>query len=275
MDMVIGTGPGARTVAMDIKPFTCVAASSKLKGLPTGKFGLVFALSEYTLEEMTLIVQRSTKMQGLTVDDAAASEIARRANGTPGEVSGLLRRVRDYADVRSGGMITTATVANALDLMSDASPKRSPVKVVNTPLTLPHVDETGLEPINELLGLTGLDAVKREVVSLANFIRITRLRSQSGLAVSPLSPSPCVYRQSRHRQDHRCSTTCQNLPGTWCFSEGAPRRSGSVRPCGWLFGTDCDQDWRSDTTGFGRDLVHRRSVFSYSCQGRPVRTRGD
>ena len=147
----------------------------------------MFALSEYTLEEMTLIVQRSAKMQGLTVDDAAASEIARRANGTPGEVSGLLRRVRDYADVHSGGMITTTTVANALDLMSDVSPKRSPVKVVNTPLMLPHVDETALEPINELLGLTGLDAVKREVVSLANFIRVTRLRSQSGLTVSPLS----------------------------------------------------------------------------------------
>jgi stage V sporulation protein K len=188
VDVQVGTGPGVRTLPMPfrIPDLTLVATTCRpsLQGVPTEKFGLALTLCEYALQEMTLIVQRCASpargdwpwetrprhrrdLQRLRIDDAAAHEIARRANGTPGAVSYLLRQVRLYAERHSAGVVTEATAANApAPAMADASAS---------------------EPMNELLGLTGLDAVKREVASLANLIHINRLRSQSGLTVSPIS----------------------------------------------------------------------------------------
>src|ERR1041384_2121772 len=106
MDILIGTGPGARTVAMDIKRFTAIGATTR-QGLISaplrGRFGLVLRLNHYDLAELTRIVLRSARLLGLEIDQLGAEEVARRSRGTPRIANRLLRRVRDYAQVRANG----------------------------------------------------------------------------------------------------------------------------------------------------------------------------
>jgi Holliday junction DNA helicase RuvB len=120
MDILIGTGPGARTVSMDVQRFTCIGATTR-QGLISaplrGRFGLVLRLNPYDVEELTRIVTRSAKLLGVTIDPKGAEEIARRARGTPRIANRLLRRVRDYAEVRASGHIDMAVSSAALDLL--------------------------------------------------------------------------------------------------------------------------------------------------------------
>src|SRR5579862_9810102 len=108
MDILIGTGPGARTVAMDIKRFTAIGATTR-QGLISaplrGRFGLVLRLNPYELGELQHIVLRSARLLEVDIDEAGAREIARRSRGTPRIANRLLRRVRDYAQVRAAGTI--------------------------------------------------------------------------------------------------------------------------------------------------------------------------
>src|SRR5665213_272784 len=108
MDIVIGTGPGARTVAMDIKPFTAIGATTRqgmISAPLRGRFGLVLRLNPYEPAELTNIVERSAALMKVEVDAAGAEEIARRSRGTPRIANRLLRRVRDYAQVRADGHV--------------------------------------------------------------------------------------------------------------------------------------------------------------------------
>jgi len=120
MDILIGTGPGARTVSMDVQRFTCIGATTR-QGLISaplrGRFGLVLRLNPYDVEELTRIVSRSAKLLSVTIDPKGAEEIARRARGTPRIANRLLRRVRDYAEVRASGHIDMAVASAALDLL--------------------------------------------------------------------------------------------------------------------------------------------------------------
>jgi Holliday junction DNA helicase RuvB len=120
MDILIGTGPGARTVAMDIKRFTAIGATTR-QGLISapmrGRFGLVLRLNHYELEELARIVNRSARLIGVDIDRAGAEEIARRSRGTPRIANRLLRRVRDYAQVRAAGRIDAEVATRALDLL--------------------------------------------------------------------------------------------------------------------------------------------------------------
>ncbi len=106
MDILIGTGPGARTHSISIPHFTAIGATTR-QGLVSaplrGRFGLVLRLNLYAAVELTAIVQRSAKLLGVTVDLEGAQEIARRSRGTPRIANRLLRRVRDYAQVRADG----------------------------------------------------------------------------------------------------------------------------------------------------------------------------
>jgi len=108
MDILIGTGPGARTVSMDIKHFTAIGATTR-QGLISaplrGRFGLVLRLNHYDVAELSGIVARSARLLGVELDTSAAEEIARRSRGTPRIGNRLLRRVRDYAQVRAAGRI--------------------------------------------------------------------------------------------------------------------------------------------------------------------------
>jgi len=120
LDILIGTGPGARTHAMAIPRFTAVGATTR-QGLISAplrdRFGLVLRLNHYTVEELTRIVNRSAGLLNVTIEEGGAEEIARRSRGTPRISNRLVRRVRDYAQVRADGRITAGIAQTALDLL--------------------------------------------------------------------------------------------------------------------------------------------------------------
>src|SRR6201991_3713375 len=109
IDIMIGEGPAARSVKLDLQPFTLVGATTRA-GMLTNplrdRFGIVARLEFYTAEELTKIVRRSAKLLNAPIDESGSSEIARRSRGTPRVANRLLRRVRDYADVKGSGRIT-------------------------------------------------------------------------------------------------------------------------------------------------------------------------
>ncbi len=117
LDIVIGKGPAARSIRLDIPKFTLVGATTRT-GLLTGplrdRFGISYRLDYYTIPELTQIVKRSASILGVECDDQAAAEIASRSRGTPRLANRLLKRVRDYAEVKSTGVITVDVAQRAL-----------------------------------------------------------------------------------------------------------------------------------------------------------------
>jgi Holliday junction DNA helicase RuvB len=120
LDLMVGTGPGARSMKIPLKPFTLVGATTRA-GLLTaplrGRFGIVHRLDFYTEDDLTFIVNRSARILDVPIEEAGAQEIARRSRGTPRIANRLLRRVRDFAQVRAGGTITPAVAQDALRLL--------------------------------------------------------------------------------------------------------------------------------------------------------------
>ena len=120
IDIVVGEGPAARSIKLDLPPFTLVGATTRA-GLLTSplrdRFGIVQRLEYYSVDELTTIVNRSAGLLALAIDAAGASEIARRARGTPRIANRLLRRVRDYAEVRADGHINREVAAAAMDML--------------------------------------------------------------------------------------------------------------------------------------------------------------
>lgn len=120
VDIVIGAGAGARTHALPIPRFTAVAATTR-QGLVSApmraRFGLVLRLNHYDHADMTRIIARSAKLLEVEVDEDGAGEIARRSRGTPRIGNRLLRRVRDYAQVRASGHVDLGVAEKALDLL--------------------------------------------------------------------------------------------------------------------------------------------------------------
>jgi Holliday junction DNA helicase RuvB len=120
LDILIGTGPGARTHSIPLPRFTAIGATTR-QGLVSapmrGRFGLVLRLNPYDVAELTTIVERSARLLGVEIDDAGSQEVARRSRGTPRIANRLLRRVRDYAQVRASGRITKPVAETALDLL--------------------------------------------------------------------------------------------------------------------------------------------------------------
>jgi Holliday junction DNA helicase RuvB len=120
LDLVIGQGPGARSVKVPLQPFTLVGATTRT-GLLTAplrsRFGIVHRLDFYASSDMTEIVRRSARILGVAIEDAAAGELARRARGTPRIANRLLRRVRDYAQVRADGTISLEVARVALAML--------------------------------------------------------------------------------------------------------------------------------------------------------------
>jgi Holliday junction DNA helicase RuvB len=120
LDLVIGQGPGARTVKLDIPHFTLVGATTRA-GLLTpalrDRFGLILRLEFYTPEELARITTRAAQVLGLEIDLEGANEIARRSRGTPRVANRLLKRVRDYAQVHGDGTVTRETADAGLTLL--------------------------------------------------------------------------------------------------------------------------------------------------------------
>ena len=120
LDIIIGQGPGARSVKVPVQRFTLVGATTRT-GLLTSplraRFGIVHRLDYYTEHDIDEIVRRSARIIGVPIDEAAAREIAKRSRGTPRVANRLLRRVRDYAQVRADGTITVEVADRALKLL--------------------------------------------------------------------------------------------------------------------------------------------------------------
>ncbi len=120
LDIMIGEGPAARSIKLDLPPFTLVGATTRA-GLLTSplrdRFGIVQRLEFYSAEELAAIARRSARIMGIECASAGAMEIARRARGTPRIVNRLLRRVRDFAEVRAEGRITLDVAQQALDML--------------------------------------------------------------------------------------------------------------------------------------------------------------
>ena len=120
LDLMIGSGPGARSMKIPLKPFTLVAATTRA-GLLTaplrGRFGIVHRLDFYSEKDLEFIVTRSARILGVPLETEGAREIARRSRGTPRIANRLLRRVRDFAQVRAQGVITAAVAHDALALL--------------------------------------------------------------------------------------------------------------------------------------------------------------
>jgi len=137
VDLIIGQGPGARVHPYQLHPFTLIGATTRaglIMAPLRSRFGIVHRLEFYSAEDLLRIVQRSAKILGITSDDAGAAEIARRSRGTPRVANRLLRRVRDYAEVRAKGHITLGVARDALAMLG--------------------VDEHGLDDVDRNLLLT-------------------------------------------------------------------------------------------------------------------------
>lgn len=121
LDIMIGEGPAARSIKLDLPPFTLVGATTRA-GLLTSplrdRFGIVQRLEFYEVADLSKIVARSAGLLGIPLDEAGAHEIARRSRGTPRIANRLLRRVRDYAEVKADGVISAAVAEGALDMLS-------------------------------------------------------------------------------------------------------------------------------------------------------------
>ena len=137
IDIMIGEGPAARSIKLDLPPFTLIGATTRA-GLLTSplrdRFGIVQRLEFYNVSELTQIVSRSSKILNIAADQPGCIEIARRARGTPRIANRLLRRVRDYADIKGDGVITQ--------------------DIANKALTMLQVDENGLDEMDRRLLMT-------------------------------------------------------------------------------------------------------------------------
>ena len=156
LDIIIGKGPSARSIRLDLPKFTLIGATTKA-GMLTNplrdRFGVICQLDYYTVEELAQIVIRSSSILGAEIQIGGATEIARRSRGTPRIANRLLKRVRDYAQVRADGNITDDVANDALELLGVDS------------LGLDHVDEKLLYTIIEKFkgGPVGLDTLAASI----------------------------------------------------------------------------------------------------------------
>ena len=120
LDIIVGQGPAARTLTIDLPSFTLVGATTRTGLLTTplrDRFGMTFRLGYYDADQLATIVCRSARILEVEIDDEAAEEIARRARGTPRVANRILKRVRDVAEVRHAGIVTTDVAREALQLL--------------------------------------------------------------------------------------------------------------------------------------------------------------
>ena len=121
LDLIIGQGPSARSVALNLPPFTLVGATTRAGLISSplrSRFGIVHRLDYYTEEELGVILSRSAEILGIRIDAAGKNEIAARARGTPRVANRLLRRVRDYAQVKADGVIDREVARQGLALLA-------------------------------------------------------------------------------------------------------------------------------------------------------------
>ena len=140
LDIMIGEGPAARSIKIDLPPFTLIGATTRAGSLTSplrDRFGIVQRLEFYQIPDLQHIVSRSARHMGLEMSDEGALEVARRSRGTPRIANRMLRRVRDFAQIRAGGVITLEVARQGMDLLD--------------------VDELGLEKLDRAMLETMID----------------------------------------------------------------------------------------------------------------------
>ncbi len=152
LDIVIGKGPSARSIRLDLPPFTLIGATTRAGAISAplrDRFGVLSRLEYYKEDQLTSIVKRTAEVFETEISESAASEIARRSRGTPRIANRLLRRVRDFAQVKGNGNIDHALAAEALE------------RLQVDPLGLDHIDHKLLRGIIEKFrgGPVGLDTI--------------------------------------------------------------------------------------------------------------------
>jgi len=143
IDLVIGQGPSLRTMKLDLPPFTLIGATTRAGALTSPlreRFGLVYRLDFYQPKELQVIISRSANLLNIRIDEDAAGEIARRARGTPRIANRLIKRVRDFAEVKAQGHITQHVAQEALQWL--------------------QVDQAGLDEMDRKILLTLIDKFK-------------------------------------------------------------------------------------------------------------------
>ncbi|CAB1277457.1 Holliday junction branch migration DNA helicase RuvB [Candidatus Nitrosacidococcus tergens] len=169
IDIMIGEGPAARSIKLDLVPFTLVGATTRA-GLLTSplrdRFGIIQHLEFYALEDLVLIIERAARILNISLDKNGALEIGNRARGTPRIANRLLRRVRDYADIKNNGQISRQIVQEALDLLD--------------------VDTHGLNTIDRKLLLTMIEKFHGGPVGVDNLA--TALGEDRGLLEDVVEP---------------------------------------------------------------------------------------
>ncbi|MSI35743.1 Holliday junction branch migration DNA helicase RuvB, partial [Escherichia coli] len=151
LDIMIGEGPAARSIKIDLPPFTLIGATTRAGSLTSplrDRFGIVQRLEFYQVPDLQYIVSRSARFMGLEMSDDGALEVARRARGTPRIANRLLRRVRDFAEVKHDGTISADIAAQALDML--------------------NVDAEGFDYMDRKLLLAGIDKFFGGPVGLDN-----------------------------------------------------------------------------------------------------------
>ncbi|MER2237944.1 MAG: Holliday junction branch migration DNA helicase RuvB, partial [Psychrobacillus sp.] len=189
LDIVVGKGPSARSVRLDLPPFTLVGATTRAGALSAplrDRFGVLLRLDYYDEEALTSIVLRSAELFNAAIDHESAGEIARRSRGTPRIANRLLKRVRDYAQVRGNGNITITIAKEALELLQ-VDPRgldHIDHKLINAMIERFRGGPVGLDTIAASIGeeSTTIEDVYEPYLMQIGFIQ----RSPRGRIVTPL-----------------------------------------------------------------------------------------
>ncbi len=157
LDIVIGKGPSAKSIRIDLPKFTLIGATTKAGSLTTplrDRFGIIHRLELYSIEDLTTIVKRSARILEITIDDISAEEIARRSRGTPRIANRLLKRVRDYAMVLGDGIISLKIAKHALNSLEIDELGLDDIdrKLLETMIVTYHGKPVGIETLATTIG---------------------------------------------------------------------------------------------------------------------------
>jgi len=198
IDIVIGKGPGARSLRLDVPRFTLIGATTRAGLLTTplrDRFGAAFRLNYYSAEELESIIRRSAEILGISIDDGGTAEIARRSRGTPRLANRLLKRVRDYAQVRYDGVANEDVAAEALAFfeVDHLGLDRMDVTILETLIHRFDGRPVGLNTLSAAIGEeadTVEDVYEPFLIQLGFLMRTHRGRQATPLAYEHLGVSP-------------------------------------------------------------------------------------
>ena len=188
LDIIVGQGPGARSHKLQLKRFTLVGATTRAGRITAplrSRFGIIHRLDYYRDEELASIIKRSAGLMNVRIDDRGSAEIALRSRGTPRVANRLLRRVRDYADVKADGVITAKEAKRALDMMEVDS---MGLDEVDRKILLTIIENFGGGPVGIATIAAAIDEEKDTIESIYEpfLMRIGFLdRSIRGRRVTP------------------------------------------------------------------------------------------